>query len=56
MHTYRSLQHGYAKNQCARILAGQNTQSAQNIPILDHRILAFAEAFMTMQESRLDAD
>ena len=56
VHTYRSLQHGYAKNQCARILAGQNSQPPQSIPILDQRILAFAEAFMTLQESRLDAD
>ena len=56
VHTYRSLQHGFAKNQCARILAGQNYQQPQNIPILDQRILSFAEAFSTMQESRLDAD
>ena len=48
--TYRSLDHGAAKGQCSRALAGQNA------PTFSSAILTFADSFVTMQGLRLDAD
>ncbi len=45
--TYRSLEHGFAKQQCNRIGATQS---------FDAGIVRFAEAFVIMQEKRHDAD
>ena len=54
--TYRSLQHGFAKEQCSRIVAAKNNQSKQSVSTFDYRIVDFAETFVAMQELRLEAD
>ena len=48
--TYRSLDHGAARTQCNRALAGQNA------PAFNSAILTFADSIVTMQGLRLDAD
>ena len=54
--TYRSLDHGSAKTQCKKIFSLKENTKPQVQLTSDQRIKDFAEAFVTMQELRLDAD
>ncbi len=56
LQTYRSLDHGSAKNQCSKVLASSRRRSGQTTPVFSPEILTFAECFTTMQGLRLDAD
>lgn len=56
VHTYRSLQHGFARQQCDRVSPARKDNAAQPMQTFDSRIIAFATAFVTMQQLREDAD
>ena len=53
---YRSLNHGPAKAQCSKVVAHPQGHPGRNVPRFDPGVVTFAEAFVTMQELRLDAD